>query len=121
IIPGLRFDGYLIAGKTRWSIDPRLTVRYALDPRWTVKGHIGLFHQPPQPEALDHLLGNPEVGLERAVHTGIGAEWKPADKWLADVEAYYIGRRDLVEVTNDVTIDPDTGEVRPINFRNSRL
>jgi len=121
LIPGLRFDGYLLAGKTRTSWDPRLVARYAVTPRWTAKGYVGLFHQPPQPEALDHLFGNPDLGMERAIHTGLGAEWKPFDKWTADGEVYYIDRGDLVEFTNDVVRDPKTGEVRPINFRNSRI
>jgi hypothetical protein len=121
VIPGLRFDGYLLAGKTRTSLDPRLVVRHAIDDRWTAKGYVGLFHQPPQPEALDHLFGNPDLGLEWAVHTGLGGEWKPADKWTADLEFYYINRQDLVEFTQDAVRDPDTDEVRPINFRNSRI
>jgi TonB family protein len=121
IIPGLRLDGHLVAGKPLYSADPRVVVRYAIDPRWTAKGYLGLFHQPPQPEALDHLFGNPELGLERAIHTGLGAEWKPADKWTGDLELYYIDRRDLVEFTRDAVRDPQTGEIRPINFRNSRI
>jgi TonB family protein len=121
IIPGLRFDGYLVAGKPRWSLDPRIVARYALTKRWTAKGYVGLFHQPPQPEALDHTFGNPDLGLEQAIHTGLGGEWRPAEHWLADAEVYYIARRDLVEFTSDGERDPETGLVRPINFRNSRI
>ena len=121
LIPGLRFDGYLLAGKPRTSLDPRLVVRYALDDHWTAKGYVGLFHQPPQPEALDEQFGNPDLGLEWAVHTGLGAEWKPTKLWTADAEVYYIDRNDLVEFTQDATVDPMTGEVDPVNFRNSRI
>jgi hypothetical protein len=121
LIPGLRLDGYFLAGKTRGSVDPRLVARYAIDPRWTVKSYAGLFHQPPQPEALDQLFGNPELGMERAVHTGLGAEWKPTKAWTFDGEGYYIRRGDLVEGTNDLERDPDTGELRAVNFRNSRI
>lgn len=121
LIPGLRLDGYFLAGKTRSSVDPRLVARYTLDPRWTLKGYAGLFHQPPQPEALDQLFGNPDLGMERALHTGLGAEWKPTKAWTFDGEGYYIRRGDLVEATNDLVRDPDTGELRAINFRNSRV
>jgi TonB family protein len=121
LIPGLRFDGYLLAGKPRYSLDPRLVARYALDSHWTAKGSIGLFHQPPQPEALDEQFGNPDLGLEWAVHTGLGGEWKPTRLWTADAEVYYIDRNDLVEFTQDATVDPMTGEVDPVNFRNSRI
>jgi len=121
LIPGLRFDGYLLAGKPRYSLDPRLVVRYALDDHWTAKGYLGLFHQPPQPEALDEQLGNPDLELEWAVHTGLGAEWKPTKLWTTDAEVYYIDRNDLVEFSNEATVDPMTGEVDPVNFRNSRI
>ena len=121
LIPGLRFDGYFLAGKTRTSWDPRLVSRVRLDPKWTAKGYVGMFHQPPQPEALDHLFGNPDLGMERAIHTGVGAEWRPAQYWTADAEVYYIDRGNLVEGTNDAVRDPDTGELRPINFRNSAI
>jgi len=120
LIPGLRFDGYLLAGKSRASWDPRLVARVALNRSWTAKAYVGLFHQPPQPEALDHLFGNPHLGVERAIHTGVGAEWKPAELWSVDGEVYYIARGNLVEFTNDVVRDARTGAVRPINFRNSR-
>ena len=51
LIPGLRFDGYLLAGKSRVSLDPRVVARHAVTRQWTAKGYVGLFHQPPQPEA----------------------------------------------------------------------
>ncbi len=121
LIPGLRFDGYLLAGKTRTSLDPRLVARLGLGKRWIAKGYVGLFHQPPQPEAFDHLFGNPDLDMEQAVHTGLGAEWKPNEDWTADGEVYFIDRRGLVEFTNDVVRDPDTGEIRPVNFVNGRV
>lgn len=119
IIPGLRLDGYFLDGNARFSVDPRIVVRVRLGPRWLAKGYIGMFHQPPQPEAFDELFGNPGVGLEHAIQTGVGAEWKPAEKWSVDGEGYYIARRDQVEFRPDVVRDPDTGEVTPINFANS--
>jgi TonB family protein len=112
LIPGFRLDGYLLAGKSRLSLDPRIVARVGIGEAWTAKGYVGLFHQPPQPEALDHLFGNPELGMEQAIHTGLGAEWKLADKWTADGEVYFI---------DDVVRDPETGGVRAINFRNSRV
>jgi TonB family protein len=121
LIPGLRFDGYLLDGKPRYNLDPRLVLRYAIDDHWTAKGYVGLYHQPPQPEALDEQFGNPDLGLEWAVHTGVGGEWKPTRLWSADAEVYYIDRNDLVEFTRDATVDPMTGEVDPVNFRNSRI
>jgi hypothetical protein len=55
------------------------------------------------------------------VHTGLGGEWKPTRLWTADAEVYYIDRNDLVEFSQDATVDPMTGELDPVNFRNSRI
>jgi hypothetical protein len=121
VIPGLRLDGYLLNGSARKSVDPRIVARYQLTAKWLVKGYAGLFHQPPQPEALDPEFGNPELDLERAIHTGLGAEWKFADRWFADAEVYYIDRRDLVEFTDDFEEDPETGRLEPVFYRNSRI
>lgn len=119
IVPGLRLDGYIINGFERASVDPRLNARYTLGPAWLVKGYAGLFHQPPQPEALDRRFGNPELGLERAVHVGIGGEWKPRQNWLVDAEVYAIDRSNQAAFTSRTETDPDTGEVRNLNFLNT--
>jgi TonB family protein len=107
MIPSLRLDSFLLNGKARFSIDPRLVGRYALTPEFTAKGYLGIFHQPPQPEALDDRLGNPDLGLEWAVHSGLGGEWKPSRLWSLDAEIYYIDRRDVVVFTPDIEVNPD--------------
>ena len=111
LIPGLRFDSYLLAGEARKTIDPRLVARYRIDDRWLAKGYVGLFSQASQAEAFDSQFGNPNLRLERAVHIGAGAEWKPTKLWTIDGEAYYIDRYDLVHFTNDFVRDPRTGRI----------
>jgi TonB family protein len=118
LIPGLRFDGYFLTAQTRFSVDPRLAARYAIDDQWTVKGYAGVFHQPPQPEAVDSRFGNPDVGIERGLHFGLGGEWRPDRLWMVDGEIYYIDRSELVRFTNEVVRNPD-GTVTPINFANT--
>ncbi len=113
LLPGLRFDGYVIEAHTMSSIDPRITARFAADPQWTLKGFLGRFSQPPQPEAANTLFGNPHIGLEHAIHVGGGAEWRPDRLWLGDIEAYYIDRRDLVGYTDRTTINPGGTVSRP--------
>jgi outer membrane receptor for ferrienterochelin and colicin len=99
------------------SVDPRITGRYALDDRWTLKGYVGRFSQPPQPETASSSFGNPDIGSEHAYHTGIGAEWRPSRLWLLDAEAYWIDRNDLVGFTRRTTVNPD-GTVYQPNFVN---
>lgn len=117
VVPGLRIDGYMLAGEPRSSIDPRITARWKLDRLWTMKGYLGKFSQPPQPEALDTLFGNPDLGVEHAIHAGGGVEWRPDRLWLVDVEAYYIERKKLVGFTQRSTVD-DEGNVDQPNFVN---
>jgi TonB family protein len=118
LIPGLRIDNYVLANQHRASIDPRLVARWNFAADWTAKGYLGLFNQPPQPESFDARFGNPNLGLEGAVHTGLGAEWKLARYWSADIEGYYIGRYDQSRFTDDAAV-LDDGTVRPLRLTNS--
>jgi TonB family protein len=117
LVPSLRVDGYMLAGEPRSSVDPRITGRWKVDDLWTTKAYLGKFSQPPQPEALDTLFGNPDLGVEHAIHVGGGVEWRPDRLWLLDVEAYYIDRRKLVGFTTRSTVD-EQGNVDQPNFVN---
>jgi hypothetical protein len=115
LVPSLRIDGYLLDGVARNSVDPRLVARYQLSPELTLKAYLGYFSQPPQPEGLDRRFGNPDLGVEHAVHTGVGYEWKPDRLWSIDSEIYYVGRHDLAVFTSAVAENPD-GTFRNVNF-----
>ncbi len=117
LIPSLRVDQYLIESRNRQSLDPRLVARYRVDKDWTLKGYVGRFSQPPQPEAVDARFGNPNVGIEHAMHYGLGYEWKPDRLWKLDSEIYYVRRTGLVVFTEDV-IDNGDGTFSYVNFRN---
>jgi TonB family protein len=117
LIPSLRLDWYILDGFYRESVDPRLTARYKVDDHWTLKGYVGRFSQPPQPEALDRRFGNSNVQLEHAMHYGLGYEWKPDHLWSFDSEIYYVDRRDLVIFTDDVVMNED-GTYTYLNFVN---
>jgi TonB family protein len=118
LVPSLRLDAYLIEGRERFAADPRLVVKYAFDKMWTVKGYIGEFSQPPQPEAVDQRFGNPNVGLEHATHFGLGYELKPQRLWSVDSEIYYVRRRDVVVFTDDLIQNSD-GTFSYVNFKNT--
>lgn len=118
LIPGLRIDGYILDGKQRSSIDPRLVARYKLSDQLTAKSYAGRFSQPPQPEALDDRFGNPDVQIEHGYHFGVGYEWKPDRMWSLDSEIYYVDRRNVVVFTPDVIMNPD-GTFDLVNFRNT--
>ena len=117
VIPTLRLDDYVLDGESRESIDPRFVARYKLSDQWTVKGYVGHFTQPPQPEALDRRFGNPHLQLEHGMHYGLGYEWHPDHVWSIDSEAYYVARSNLVIFSNDVTQSAD-GSYSYVNFTN---
>ncbi len=115
LIPSLRLDGYLLDGVGRNSIDPRLVARYQLSPTLAVKAYVGHFSQPPQPEGFDRRFGNPDLGIEHAIHTGIGYEWKPDRLWSIDSELYYVSRYDVAVFTAAVAQNAD-GTFSNVNF-----
>ena len=117
LIPGLRLDTYIIDGQNRASIDPRIVARYAISKDFTLKGYLGEFSQPPQPEAVDKRFGNPDVGMEHATHVGLGYEWTPDRLWKIDSEIYYVRRRNLVVFSNDLVMNDD-GTFQNVNFIN---
>jgi TonB family protein len=115
LIPSLRIDGYLLDGVGRNSVDPRLVARYQLAPTLTVKAYLGQFSQPPQPEGFDRRFGNPDLGIEHGIHSGIGYEWKPDRLWSIDSELYYVSRHDLAVFTAAVVQNSD-GTFSNVNF-----
>lgn len=118
VVPSLRLDGYNLDGNFRWSVDPRLSARYQLGQGWTGKAYLGLFHQPPQPEAFDPDFGTPSIELERGAHFGVGAEWKPEKLWSFESELYYIDRADLVVFEGD-RVQNEDGTFTQVNFSNA--
>lgn len=119
LIPGLRVDGYVLSGQTRLSVDPRLVGRYRFDERWLAKAYAGLFNQASEPEGYDREFGNPDLGLEHALHFGVGGEWTPSELWKVDAELYLVERFGLAHFTTATTNpDDDPTRVQPVNFQN---
>ncbi len=72
IAPGLRLDYY--DNIRRWTLDPRLMVRYRVLPQTFLKAGAGLYHQPPTPDQAVVGLGNPDLEAPRSNHTSMGLE-----------------------------------------------
>jgi TonB family protein len=117
LIPGVRGDLYLINGKPRSSLDPRLVARWSATRSTTLKGYVGLYHQASPPEALDNVFGNPDLELERAVHTGVGVEQEVWKNVTVDAEVYYISRDKLTTFAPGVGARDD-GTLRRIYYAN---
>lgn len=75
IVPGVRLD---YAKDTKaWDVQPRVVARQDLTsgfPRTTLKGGIGRFAQPPQPQETTRVFGVPGLRSNIANHYGFGGE-----------------------------------------------
>ncbi|HEX2569342.1 MAG TPA: TonB-dependent receptor [Polyangia bacterium] len=89
VSPGVRLDAYLIEGsrlvprvgatppigytRLAWALDPRVALSWRVHPVLTLQAAAGLYHQPPAPEDLSAVFGNPALGPTRAVHVSAAA------------------------------------------------
>jgi len=90
IVPGVRLD---YAKDTRaWDVQPRLVVRQDLHrdfPRTTVKGGVGRFTQPPQPQETNRTFGLAGLTSNIAYHYGTGVEQELTRQVEVSVEGFY--------------------------------
>jgi outer membrane receptor protein involved in Fe transport len=114
LIPGARVDWFSEVEEV--SFDPRLVARWRVAPDWTAKGGIGLVHQPPTPQETDEIFGNPELGLQRAVHLSAGAEWTPEPHLSFDGTLFYKALDQLVSSTGALV--ERNGELAPMVYDN---
>lgn len=89
IVPGLRLD---YTKDTRaWDFDPRIAVRQDIttSPRTTLKGGVGLFTEPPQPQQTNAVFGTPGLVSNRAYHYDLGVEREMTRNIDVSVEGFY--------------------------------
>lgn len=95
LVPGTRFDHWETEDVRRFSIDPRVNLRWRASEAerselW-LKAGVGIFHQPPRPPVpipgLTALLL--EEGLPAALQTTLGAELDLESGWFFDVQTYF--------------------------------
>ncbi len=102
VVPGLRVDNYHLSPNIdRKALEPRLTVRRKLSEKLTLKGGVGLFHQPPT--SLISLpvvdVGSLLLGLQEGVQISMGAEWKAWRDLEVGVDLYVNPMLRTVELT----------------------
>ena len=102
LIYGLRIDYYALVQKV--GIDPRFVARYEIVDGTTLKGGIGMFHQPPGPEQADKDWGNPELDLINGVHYSLGAEQILFENLEIGLEGFFKQLSRLV-VSSDATVE----------------
>ncbi|MCS7000179.1 MAG: TonB-dependent receptor [Bacteroidota bacterium] len=99
---GARFDYFALLDKA--YVAPRMSLSYGLTPQTTLRASWGIYYQSPGYEKLFDqqvfldLTGDNVRSLraERAMHHIIGVEHQLGQEWIARVEGYYKGFRDLI-------------------------
>ncbi len=90
IVPGVRLD---YSKDTRaWDVQPRLVVRQDLKrdfPRTTLKGGLGRFAQPPQPQETNRVFGVAGLVSNVANHYGFGFEQEITKQVELGMEGFY--------------------------------
>jgi len=97
LFPGVRAD--YNSDTKGWTVDPRIGVRYDIHagfPRTTLKGGVGLYHQPPQPYQSIEPFGTKGVGSPTAMHYSAGVEQEISHPLELSVEGFYKDLNDLV-------------------------
>ncbi len=108
ILPGIRLDYF--RPPERWSVDPRLSVRYTVSDLLTLKGAVGWFHRSPDPDQVSENFGNPNAQLEDAVHYALGAELQFNDYLSLDVEVFYKDLNNLITRSQTSTDESDSDQ-----------
>jgi outer membrane receptor protein involved in Fe transport len=113
-VPGVRYDYFSRTDES--AVSPRMTLRADVADKWVLKGGVGLFYQEPSFDETDDVFGNPDLGLESAIHYSAGVEFNPLKQLTLDLTLFYKDLDHLVSRTTQ-TIDRD-GEIVPLNFNN---
>jgi TonB family protein len=97
VVPGVRFDYARDTGHEDFS--PRLSGRYDLVKgasaeapdrrRTTLKGGVGMFHEPPTFQESDEVFGTAGLESNRWVHYALGAEQELTRQVEVSVEGFY--------------------------------
>jgi TonB family protein len=124
ITPGLRFEPTLVEGDhqlprsnftapvgysrlavaenpgglpvVRYLPNPRLNLSWQIFRRLTLTGGAGVYGQPPDPEDMSPVFGNPSIGLSRALHVMAGFSFKIRPTLVLETVAFYKKLYDLV-------------------------
>jgi TonB family protein len=80
----------------RYMPNPRLSAAYKATPRLAFTAGMGVYGQPPQPEDLSPVFGNPKLGTSSAVHLTGGSSYRLTGTLGLEVVGFYKKLYDLV-------------------------
>jgi len=97
LVPGLRLD--YAKDTAQWDLAPRAMARQDLTtgfPRTTVKGAVGVYFEPPQPQDTNRVFGQLGLKSERATEYDVGLEQEITRHVDLAIDTYYKQEDDLV-------------------------
>lgn len=105
VTPGVRFEPYFIDVQRRRprdpafpdrgvsqqdiTVQPRLALRYSPESRVTFKGAVGRYRQPPLPDDLSAVFGNPLLTVAEATHYLAGASYSVLDNLSVETTLFH--------------------------------
>ncbi|MCS6900327.1 MAG: TonB family protein [Myxococcales bacterium] len=90
LVPGVRLDYNKV--NQSWDFSPRFNARQIVRPQFpktTLKGGIGVFQQPPQPQETNPVFGTPGIRSSRSIHYTFGTEQQITRQVDLSVEGFY--------------------------------
>ncbi len=112
LYPGARLSFYS-APFNKASIDPRLRMALQAGDNSVLKAGVGLYTQAPNPPATwDDTFGNPELGIEHALHTSLGLEHQFEYDIKLELTGFYKYLWNLRAPSNNLLLDEEDG-IRP--------
>ncbi|MHC4829726.1 MAG: TonB-dependent receptor plug domain-containing protein, partial [Planctomycetota bacterium] len=94
----------------------RLRFAWEVGDHTTLKGGVGMFSQVPDPFEFNPTWGNPNIALERGVHTSFGIA-RAFEEWdvTAELTAFHKYLYDLAYFSEQLILDQD-GQLTPERF-----
>jgi len=105
VVPSLRVDPYLRSVSRRlpaegdtpavglfrqdFRAEPRLTVLVAPLPELSLRGAVGLVHQPAPAEDLSAAFGTPDLGVAQGLHLVLAAAARPTPTTTLELTGFY--------------------------------
>ena len=118
LLPGARAH-YFARVLKKLAVDPRLRFAWEVGDRTTIKGGVGLYSQAPDIFEFNPVWGNPNVWLERSVHTSLGIQQALEPGITIEVTGFHKHVWD--RVTGSTMLYLFEGQVRPENFANQGI
>ncbi len=91
-----QLTGNRYAGVLRYLPNPRIAAAFRATRKLTLTAGAGIYGQPPDPQDMSPVFGNPTVGVSRAAHLSGGFNYKLRPTLTLEIVGFYKRMWDLV-------------------------